>query len=296
MDKQIAIKCSSDKYMTFSEMIPFEDNPRELTESGFKKLKKSLLELGVFKPFLVWKHGNRIIGGNQRYTVIHRLAEEGYKVPPLPVTLLDCDEGTARLIVLRDNQSDGDWAYEQLAEYIQDLERFGVDKSLSGFGDREFEDLKKLIQSPEQLRESLEKMSEDEDVEEMMKKKFGISFKVPTEDWPYWKAVLKKLSSESGSAEVWPNIKLLMTKLFPVAEYGGAPSEEETSGTGKPPKMAVQDLGEADHIESEEDDALEGLDDMDLDDEPEEEPAPPKKQAKVRKAKHVEEEPPPLEL
>lgn len=285
--KQIAIRCSSDKYMTFSEMIPFEDNPRELTDSGFKKLKKSLLELGVFKPFLVWKQGNRIIGGNQRYAVIHKLAEEGFKVPPLPVTMLDCDEGTARLIVLRDNQSDGDWAYEQLAEYLQDIERFGVDKSLSGFGDREFEDLKKLIQSPDQLRESLEKMSEDEDVEEMMSKKFGISFKVPDSDWGYWQAVMKKLKAETGSDEVWPKLKYMMSKLFPPDQI--EPVEEEESSL--PPKMAIQDLGEADHIEGEDDDSG-GLDDMDLDDADDfEEPvAPPPKKTKTRKAKSVEAE------
>src|SRR5574343_771863 len=278
--KEIQIRCSSDKYMTFSDMIPFEDNPRELTDSGFKKLRKSLTELGVFKPFLVWKQGNRIIGGNQRYAVIHKLAEEGFKVPPLPVTVLDCDEGTARLIVLRDNQSDGDWAYEQLAEYISDLEKFGVDVALSGFGDREFEDLKKLIQSPDQLRESLEKMSEGEDVEEMMKTKFGISFKVPDEDWAFWQAIMKKLKTETGKDEVWPNLKYMMSKLFPGEQtFSGmepAPDEE------RPPKVEVDDLGEADHIDSEPD----GLDDIDLDlDEP---VAPPKKTTKTRKAKQPE--------
>ena len=292
--KEIKVRCSSDKYMTFSEMIPFEDNPRELTDSGFKKLKKSLLELGVFKPFLVWKQGNRIIGGNQRYTVIHKLAEAGYQVPPLPVNVLDVDEGTARLIVLRDNQSDGDWAYEQLAEYLQDLERFGVDKSLSGFGDREFDDLKKLIQSPDQLRESLEKMSEGEDVEEMMKKKFGISFKVPDADWAYWKSVMKKLKEETGSDEVWPNIKYLMSKTFSTEEFGGMEPASEEEDEKLPPKIAVNDLGSADHIESEDDDD-DNLSDLDLDDEP----APPPKKAatKLRKAKPVvEDDAPPLEM
>lgn len=214
--KQIKINCSSDQYMTFSDIHHFEDNPRELSEAGFKKLKKSILELGLFKPFLIWKKGNKVLGGNQRFKVITHLVEnEGYKIDKLPVTILDVDEGTARVIVLRDNQSDGDWAYEMLAPYLEDLEKFGIDKSLSGFSDKEYEDLQKLIQSPEQLRERLEDMAKDTDVDEMMAKQFGISFKIPDDDYPFWQAVCKKLKSETGTDEVWPNLRHVLANKYP---------------------------------------------------------------------------------
>jgi len=214
--KKIKINCTSDKYMTFSDLTHFEDNPRELSEAGFKKLKKSLLELGLFKPFLVWKKGNKVLGGNQRFKVITHLVEnEGYKIDKLPVTILDVDEGAARVIVLRDNQSDGDWAYELLAPYLEDLEKFGIDKSLSGFSDREYEDLQKLVQSPEELREKLEEMAKDTDVDEMMTKQFGIQFKVPDEDYPFWQAVQKKLKAETGTSEIWPNLRYILAKQFP---------------------------------------------------------------------------------
>lgn len=228
--KEIQIKCTSDKYMTFSDLIPFEDNPRELSDSGFSKLKKSILELGVFKPFLVWKQGNRIIGGNQRFTVIHHLAEQGYKVPPLPVTILDVPEGIARTIVLRDNQSDGDWAYEQLSEYFEKLKAFGIDHALTGFSDREYEDLNKLAQSSDELRKSLEKMAGEDDTKDMLTKKFGVSFKVPDGDWSFWQGVMKQIKAETGKDDVYSNIKYMMGKLYPdTAAYGGlepAPDDE----------------------------------------------------------------------
>ena len=215
-DKKIKINCTSDKYMTFSDLMPFEDNPRELSEAGFKKLKKSILELGLFKPFLVWKKGNKVLGGNQRFRVISHLVEtEGYKVDKLPVTIIDVDEGAARVIVLRDNQSDGDWAYELLAPYLEDLEKFGVDKSLTGFSDREYEDLQKLVASPEQLREKLEDMAKDTDVNEMMTKQFGVQFKVPDEDYPFWQAVMKKMKEETGTSEVWPNLRHVLAARYP---------------------------------------------------------------------------------
>lgn len=227
-NKQIKINCTSDKYMTFAELSPFEDNPRELSDSGFKKLKKSILELGLFKPFLVWKKGNKVLGGNQRFRVMQHLVEtEGYSAEKLPVTVIDVDEGTARVIVLRDNQSDGDWAYEMLAEYMEELEKFGIDKSLTGFTDREFDDLQKLAQSPDELRKSLETMAGEDNVEEMVTKKFGVSFKVPDEDWTYWQDILKIAKKETGKDDVWSNIKYVFSLQFPLTdEFADAPKDD----------------------------------------------------------------------
>lgn len=281
--KKIEIKCTSDTYMSFSEMVPFEDNPRELTSGGFKKLKKSITEIGIFKPFLIWKKGNKILGGNQRYAVILKLVEEeGYKVDKLPVTILDVEEGIARLIVLKDNQSDGEWAYEELTEYLQKLEAFGVDKSLSGFTDKEREDLEKLVQTPEQLRESLEKMAQSEDVEEMMSKKFGISFKVPEADWPLFQAAMKKLKAETKTDEVWPNIKLLFKKfdVDQVIETPEGSDFEELTDENDEFDSDLDPVAEEEINEFHDN----GFNmEPDLDDEEEEEPPPPPKKAKKKK-------------
>ena len=225
-EKVIKIQCSSDVYMNFADMIPFEDNPREITPLGLQKLKKSILELGIFKPFLVWKQGNRIIGGNQRYAVLNYLVEqEGYTIGQLPVTYLDVPEGLARTIVLRDNQSDGDWAYEELSTYLADLERFGIDKELSGFSEREMTDLQKLSQSSEQLRASLEKEAEGHDIGQMLQKKFGVSFKVPEDKWAFFQQAMKEVRAETKTDDVWTNLEFALKKLYPMAEF--AEQEQE---------------------------------------------------------------------
>lgn len=258
-EKVIQIKCTSDTHLSFSEMMPFEDNPREISPAGLNKLKKSILELGIFKPFLVWQHEgkNKIIGGNQRYAVIHYLVEhEGYTVSKLPVTVLNVPEGVARTIVLRDNQSDGEWAYEQLSEYLAKLEEFGVDKDLTGFSDREITDLEKLGQSAEELRADLEKSAAEEDVGEMMMKKFGISFKVPEGDWAFFQNVMKQVQAETKTDDVWVNLKHTMAKLYPMAEFGI--------------------LEQVDPLEAMKEQGLETDPDLTVDDEPQfEEDAPP---------------------
>lgn len=219
MSKQIEIKCTSDTYLTFADMVPFEDNPRELSDMGFAKLKRSILELGIFKPFLIWKKGNKVLGGNQRYRVLtHLVEEEGYKVDKLPVTILDVPEGIAKVIVLRDNQSDGDWAYEMLAPFLADIEKHGVDKTLSGFTDREMVDLVKLSSTPDEQRKQLEEMAEDSDIEDMVTKQFGVSFKVPDEYWDWFKKSLKVIEKETGSDDVWTNIRTLMAARFPLPD------------------------------------------------------------------------------
>ena len=217
--KQIQIKCSSDQFMTFSDMVPFEDNPRELSDSGFRKLKKSLLQLGVFKPFLIWKTGSKVLGGNQRYRVLEHLVEtEGYSIDKLPVTVIDCDEATARTIVLRDNQSDGDWAYEELAEYMNKLKELGGDLDLTGFTSKEHDDLKKLAESGDELRQRLEEEAGRDDIDDMVKKKFGITFKVPEEDWDYWQDVLNYAKGHTDTDDVWKNIKFMFEQQLPLVD------------------------------------------------------------------------------
>ena len=212
MSKIIKIACTSDNYANLTDLRQFDDNPRELSDIGFKKLKRSILSLGLFKPLLVWKQENIILGGNQRYTVIeHLVGSEEFELDgPIPVTYVDCDEATARTIVLRDNQSDGDWAYELLADYMNDLEELGADLDLTGFTDKEMTDLKKLAQSSDELREQLEDMAADEDGEDMLKKKFGISLKIPEGDWDLYQDAMHFAKKETGTDDIWQNLKFLL--------------------------------------------------------------------------------------
>ena len=229
MSKIINITCTSDNYLSIADLVPFNDNPRELSDVGYKKLKKSILSLGVFKPFLVWKNGNKLLGGNQRHLVIEDLVNNhGFQVDgQLPVTYIDCDEATARTIVLRDNQSDGDWAYEMLADYMNNLEELGGDLSLTGFSDKERADLEKLIQSPDELRESLEDMAGDTDVDDILKKNFGISFKVPEEDWEFFQDCMAYAKKKTKTEDTWTNVKQLFNELLPSQEEVGEYSQQE---------------------------------------------------------------------
>jgi hypothetical protein len=127
------------------------DNPRSIDDASLEKLKKSILKLGQYEPILIWeKDSSRlvVIAGNQRLKAIRELLRDGNDVPKeIPCVRFTGTEKAARMICLRDNQSDGDWDWKTLPLYVSDLNEMAselqIDSDLFGFDE---EDLKDLIE------------------------------------------------------------------------------------------------------------------------------------------------------
>lgn len=152
--------CGSDRFADLGELRALEGNPRTLTQEAAARLDESLVSLGLFRPLLVWKNpeveGLSVIGGNQRFHRLRALIEQGSTLvlddgspaPGVPVTVFEGSEERARLVALRDNNSDGEWDWSALAEFTSDLsERLAalgestIDLSLAGFDPIVLEDL-----------------------------------------------------------------------------------------------------------------------------------------------------------
>jgi hypothetical protein len=113
------------------------DNPRvELSGLRQQELDASLLSLGLFRPLLVWRGeaGDQppvVIGGNQRLGRLRVLMARGHDRLVLhdgtevdvPVTTYHGPEAAARLVALRDNNSDGDWDWTALSAFTTDLQQ-----------------------------------------------------------------------------------------------------------------------------------------------------------------------------
>ncbi len=93
------------------ELVPFERNPRQITESQFCKLKASLIEFGQFRPLLV-THDLRLAGGHQRITAMKLLGWTHCRVsiPQQPITA-----ELYRKLVIVDNISHGTFDMDILA-------------------------------------------------------------------------------------------------------------------------------------------------------------------------------------
>lgn len=145
-------------------LLPLQNNPRTITDEDITRLRESIQTFGLFRPLIVWKDGegsHRVVGGNQRLKILQHMADSTEL--PMDVTLrsgvtmtvtteVPCveflgTESEAKLVALRDNNSDGDWDWETLPGFVDGLvgEFSGLDlTALTGFDQETLDDLSSL--------------------------------------------------------------------------------------------------------------------------------------------------------
>jgi len=152
--------------VNISELLPFQDNPREISDEGMDSLKKSLLEFGFFAPLVVWREHNhlpwRIVAGNQRYAAYNELTKAGLASRvSIPVVEFKGTIDEAKAIVIRDNQNEGQWDWDKVSALLEGLFECGIDPLLSGFNKDTVEDLTSLALKSEELEDYLNAFDED---------------------------------------------------------------------------------------------------------------------------------------
>ena len=117
-----------EKIVRLTDLVPYERNPRNISESQYDKLKSSIKEDGYHSRIKA-THDLQVIGGHQRLRV---LAELGYKEVPVLIPSQPVDFETFRRIVVRDNVTNGVFDIDVLAcDYdLDELKLWGVDEAL----------------------------------------------------------------------------------------------------------------------------------------------------------------------
>ena len=113
------------------QVEPWEKNPRGITKADFKRLKRQIEKLGVYKPLICAEENGRFItlGGNMR---IRALQELGHKEVDISVVRAEAEEQKIEY-ALSDNDRAGYYEEDKLAElvypHVEDirLEDFKVD-------------------------------------------------------------------------------------------------------------------------------------------------------------------------
>lgn len=125
--------------MRLDELIPAPYNPRRELRPGdpeYEALARSVREFGLVEP-LVWnRRTGRLVGGHQRLRV---LRDAG--VTEAEVSVVDLDEEREKLLNLALNRIQGDWDQDKLREILAELDAAGADLDLSGFSEREVEEI-----------------------------------------------------------------------------------------------------------------------------------------------------------
>ena len=139
------------------ELIPYEANPRQITDKQAKDLKASLAKFGIADPIII-NTDNMIIGGHQRKKILETLLgyDPDFQIDVrVPDRELSIDE--ARELNVRLNKNVAEWDFDTLANSFEldDLLDWGFDKKeldLDLWAGDAPEDVEPQIDKAEELR------------------------------------------------------------------------------------------------------------------------------------------------
>ena len=105
------------EYWNIDKLRAWKDNPRDIKEKDFKRLKKQIKDLGQYKPLLITPDGE-VLGGNMR---LRAYAELGIK--ELWVSIVHPKDKNEKLAyALSDNDRAGFYVEEMLLELLPDYD------------------------------------------------------------------------------------------------------------------------------------------------------------------------------
>ena len=141
-------------YVDIDALVPFDGNPRRIRKDGLQKLRDSIRFYGWTNPVLVQENTNMIVAGHQR---VEAARAEGVRT--VPVIYLPFSDVEAKAYNLADNrlQDETDWIEEALANILAELDGESFDLGLTGFNEREIEDIRASL---EQVTEASEEGDE----------------------------------------------------------------------------------------------------------------------------------------
>jgi len=114
-------------------------NPRkdlQPSDPEYKKLKKSITEFDIVEP-LIWNEttGN-LVGGHQRLKILQEMGRKEVEVSV--VKLSDAKEKALNLAL---NKISGEWDFPKLKDILEELNTGAFDIEITGFDDKEIEEL-----------------------------------------------------------------------------------------------------------------------------------------------------------
>lgn len=119
--KVIQIRCKGTHSLPLDSLQNFQGNLKELRESEYRKLRKSIEKYGFRFPIFVW--GNFILDGHQRIFTLKKMVGEGWSIDPIPVIEIEADnEREAKRLVLLISSRYGHVTDEGLYEFIMTSE------------------------------------------------------------------------------------------------------------------------------------------------------------------------------
>lgn len=121
-----------------SELSPAKYNPRkDLTDKDpeYQRIKRSIEEFGYVDPVIV-NADYTVIGGHQRLKVLKELGHA-----QIDVVVVDIPKDKEKALNIALNKISGEWDTQRLTDLLGELKADGMDISITGFDEKEFDGL-----------------------------------------------------------------------------------------------------------------------------------------------------------
>lgn len=125
--------------LSVDKLNPADYNPRKELKPGdpeFEKLTRSLSEFGYVEPVIWNKTTGNVVGGHQRLTALKHLGHT-----EVDCVVVELDETREKALNVALNKISGDWDEAKLALVIADLDIADFDAELTGFDEKEIQQL-----------------------------------------------------------------------------------------------------------------------------------------------------------
>ena len=142
-----------------AHLTPDPKNPRKDLKKGdpeFEKITTSLEKFGQLDPIIFNTRTRKVLGGHQRlkvlaskgYTELNTFTVGAYTWAFAETDLAELSPSEENAANISLNKAQGDWNMDQLLINLLDLKADGM-LEVSGFDEKEFENLKKKLGEPE---------------------------------------------------------------------------------------------------------------------------------------------------
>jgi len=134
------------KTIPIVDIKPAKYNPRKdlkPSDPEYLKLAKSMKEFDLVEP-LVWnKRSGNLVGGHQRLKILKDIGQT-----EVEVSIVDLSDAKEKALNLALNKISGEWDLPMLKDLLQEIDTGAFDIEITGFDDKEIEDLINQLHQP----------------------------------------------------------------------------------------------------------------------------------------------------
>jgi DNA modification methylase len=173
--KEDAIPAGLGKVL-LAHLIPDAKNPRKDLKKGdpeFEKIQNSIGKFGQLDPIIYNTRTRKILGGHQRlkvldakgYTELYTITLGAYTWAFAEADLKELSEKEEIAANIALNKAQGDWQMDQLMINLQELKAEGMDISITGFDEKEFDGLLRELHKDDEPLDSEPQISRAEELQ-----------------------------------------------------------------------------------------------------------------------------------